>query len=209
MDTLDAAKRPRLRWWPGAPVTQSRPDAGQDHSPGDHISRDRAQDQQDKDRGDEDEHNCQRTSHSWWRAHQGGRVFRLPGKRGWPSGRHRPRRHSQNRQGKSSFRHAQKHLEELAWEPNSASSTPMWSQSCSTDVRQADNTDDATKIQTFFNTCLRRIYKIQWQEKLRNEDLWTSSPVEPGGSEAGSDTPSGSHHPAPHSKLWPGTRKGR
>ena len=28
------------------------------------------------------------------------------------------------------------------------------------------------KIQTFFNTCLRRIYKIQWQEKIRNEDLW-------------------------------------
>ena len=28
------------------------------------------------------------------------------------------------------------------------------------------------KIQTFFNTCLRRIYKIQWQEKIRNEELW-------------------------------------
>ena len=28
------------------------------------------------------------------------------------------------------------------------------------------------KIQTFFNTCLRRIYKIQWQEKIRNKDLW-------------------------------------
>ena len=28
------------------------------------------------------------------------------------------------------------------------------------------------KIKTFFNTCLRRIYKIQWQEKIRNEDLW-------------------------------------
>ena len=27
------------------------------------------------------------------------------------------------------------HLEESAWEPNSASSTPMWSQSCFTDVR--------------------------------------------------------------------------
>ena len=31
---------------------------------------------------DEDEYNCQRTSHSWWRAHRGGRIFRLPGKRG-------------------------------------------------------------------------------------------------------------------------------
>ena len=28
------------------------------------------------------------------------------------------------------------------------------------------------KIQTFFNTCLRRIYKIQWPQKIRNEDLW-------------------------------------
>ena len=28
------------------------------------------------------------------------------------------------------------------------------------------------EIQTFLNTCLRRIYKIQWQEKIRNEDLW-------------------------------------
>ena len=28
------------------------------------------------------------------------------------------------------------------------------------------------KIQTFLNTCLRSIYKIQWQEKIRNEDLW-------------------------------------
>ena len=27
------------------------------------------------------------------------------------------------------------------------------------------------KIQTFFNTCLRRIYEIRWQKKIRN-DLW-------------------------------------
>ena len=31
---------------------------------------------------DEDAHNCQHTSHSWWGAHQGGGVSRLPGKRG-------------------------------------------------------------------------------------------------------------------------------
>ena len=35
-----------------------------------------------KDRADEDEHSYQCTSHSWWRAHQGGGVFRLPGKCG-------------------------------------------------------------------------------------------------------------------------------
>ena len=37
------------------------------------------------------------------------------------------------------------------------------------------------KIQTFFNTCLRRIYKIQWQEKIRNEDLWERAGQEPVG----------------------------
>ena len=35
------------------------------------------------------------------------------------------------------------------------------------------------KIQTFFNTCLSRIYKIQWQEKIRNEDLWERVGQEP------------------------------
>ena len=28
------------------------------------------------------------------------------------------------------------------------------------------------KIQTFLNTCLRRIYNIRWPDKIRNEDLW-------------------------------------
>ena len=28
------------------------------------------------------------------------------------------------------------------------------------------------KIQTFINTCLRRIYKIRWPDKISNEDLW-------------------------------------
>ena len=28
------------------------------------------------------------------------------------------------------------------------------------------------KIQTFINTCLRRIFKIRWPEKISNEDLW-------------------------------------
>ena len=35
------------------------------------------------------------------------------------------------------------------------------------------------QIQTFFNTCLRRIYKICWQEKIRNEDLWERAGQEP------------------------------
>nr|KAG5689407.1 hypothetical protein BaRGS_017925 [Batillaria attramentaria] len=28
------------------------------------------------------------------------------------------------------------------------------------------------KIQTFLNTCLRRIFNIRWPEKIRNEELW-------------------------------------
>ncbi|RXN15856.1 endonuclease-reverse transcriptase [Labeo rohita] len=28
------------------------------------------------------------------------------------------------------------------------------------------------KIQTFFNTCLRRIFKIRWPDKISNEELW-------------------------------------
>ena len=35
------------------------------------------------------------------------------------------------------------------------------------------------KIQTFFNTRLRRIYKIQWQEKIQNKDLWERAGQEP------------------------------
>ena len=35
------------------------------------------------------------------------------------------------------------------------------------------------KIQTFLNTCLRRIYKIRWQEQIRNEDLWERAGQEP------------------------------
>ena len=35
------------------------------------------------------------------------------------------------------------------------------------------------KIQTFFNNCLRRIYKIQRQEKIRNDDLWEWAGQEP------------------------------
>ena len=35
------------------------------------------------------------------------------------------------------------------------------------------------KIQTLFNTCLRCIYKIQWQEKIRNKDLWERAGQEP------------------------------
>ena len=35
------------------------------------------------------------------------------------------------------------------------------------------------KVETFLNKCLRRIYNIQWQEKIRNEDLWERAGQEP------------------------------
>ena len=35
------------------------------------------------------------------------------------------------------------------------------------------------KIHTFFNTCLRRIYKIRWPEKIKNEDLLERAGQEP------------------------------
>ena len=35
------------------------------------------------------------------------------------------------------------------------------------------------KIQISFNTCLRRIYKLKWQEKIQNEDLWERAGQEP------------------------------
>nr|KAG5705076.1 hypothetical protein BaRGS_018806 [Batillaria attramentaria] len=35
------------------------------------------------------------------------------------------------------------------------------------------------KIQTFFNTCLRRIFNIRWPEKIRNEELWERAGQEP------------------------------
>nr|KAG5690802.1 hypothetical protein BaRGS_010983 [Batillaria attramentaria] len=35
------------------------------------------------------------------------------------------------------------------------------------------------KIQTFLNTCLRRIFNIRWPKKIRNEELWERAGQEP------------------------------
>nr|KAG5703814.1 hypothetical protein BaRGS_031448 [Batillaria attramentaria] len=35
------------------------------------------------------------------------------------------------------------------------------------------------KIQTFLNTCLRRIFNFRWPEKIRNEELWERAGQEP------------------------------
>ncbi|KAK7104041.1 hypothetical protein V1264_018818 [Littorina saxatilis] len=35
------------------------------------------------------------------------------------------------------------------------------------------------KIQTFTNTCLRRIFKIWWTDKICNEELWQRAGQEP------------------------------
>ena len=35
------------------------------------------------------------------------------------------------------------------------------------------------KLQTFHNTCLRRIYNIRWPEKITNEELWRRAKQQP------------------------------
>jgi hypothetical protein len=35
------------------------------------------------------------------------------------------------------------------------------------------------KLQTFFNTCLRRIFRIRWPETIRNEQLWEQAGQKP------------------------------
>ena len=89
----------------------------------------------------------------------------------WPTGRQRTRCHSQNWLDKSSFHHAQKHLG--IWRSQHENQTLHFQHQCevSPALRMWDmaNNTMQQKIQTFFNTCLRRIYKIQWQE-IWNED---------------------------------------
>nr|KAG5700709.1 hypothetical protein BaRGS_029074 [Batillaria attramentaria] len=47
---------------------------------------------------------------------------------------------------------------------------------CSTDAKHGGQTKTMQqKIQTFLNTCLRRIFNIRWPEKIRNEELWEAS----------------------------------
>ena len=67
------------------------------------------------------------------------------------------------------------------------SSTPVWGTSTKSDGKR------------------RSEMKICGRERDRNQ--WSSRYC--GGSGAGLDTPSGSQHPAPHTKPWPGTRRGR
>ena len=113
-------------------------------------------------------------SSCWWRAQKGGGVFRLPRKCGWPSGRHRPRRHSQNRQGKSSFRHAQKHLS--IWRNQHENQTPHLQLKCEVSPAlrvwdMADNTDDATKDPDI----LQHLSEVHLQNPMAREDLiWRS-----------------------------------
>ena len=108
------------------------------------------------------------------------------------------------------------HLEESAWEPNSASSTPVWSQSCSTDVRHGrqhrrcnkrsrHSSTPVRSASTKFNGKRKFEMKICRSEQDRNQ--WPSRYC--GGSGAGLDTSSGSQHPASHAKPWPGTHRGR
>nr|KAG5712763.1 hypothetical protein BaRGS_029818 [Batillaria attramentaria] len=102
-----------------------------DYVPGSHISRNRAQDQQEENRADEDQHHCQHTSHSRIRTKL--RIF--------------------NSNVKSVLLYG----------------CETWR---TTKTMQQ-------KIQTFLNTCLRRIFNIRWPEKIRNEELWERAGQEP------------------------------
>ena len=132
--------------------------------------------------------NCQCTSHSWWRAHKGGGVFHLPGKCGWPSGRHRPRCHSQNRLGKSSFCHAQKHLG--ICRNQHENQTPHLQLQCEVSPAlrmwdMADNTDDATKDPDI----LQHLSEVHLQNPMAREDpKWRSMGVSGTGTSGQADT---------------------
>ena len=107
------------------------------------------------------------------------------------------------------------HLEELAWEPNSASSTPMWSQSCSTGVKNGGRhrrwnkrcKHSSTPVWGTSTKSNGRRSKMTICRSERDRNQWPSRYCR--GSGAESDTPSGSQHPALHAKPWPGTRRGR
>nr|KAG5685975.1 hypothetical protein BaRGS_017414 [Batillaria attramentaria] len=56
--------------------------------------------------------------------------------------------------------------------PVTVGGSPSGSQFCSTDAKHGGTTKTMQqKIQTFLNTCLRRIFNIRWPEKIRNEEL--------------------------------------
>ena len=193
-------------------------DAGQYHSPWDHISRDRAQGQQEEDWVDEDKqlptHQSQLVNSPSWR-------WSLSST--WEVRLTNTEVRTQTSQPESarqeqllSCSKTSGHLEKSAWEPNSASSTPMWSQSCSTDVRHGGLHRWCNKRFRHSSTLVwgastksdgrrRSEMKICGSKQDRNQ--WPSRYC--GGSGAGLDTPSGSQHPAPHAKPWPGTRRGR
>ena len=48
----------------------------------------------------------------------------------------------------------------------------VWQKLLAHETRRRTTQTMQQTIQTFFNICLRRNYKIRWQEKIRNEDLW-------------------------------------
>ena len=93
--------------------------------------------------------------------------------------------HTQNLQGKSSFRHAQKYLDILGNQRENQ--TPHELSIFNSNVKSVllyrcetwwTTQTMQQKIQTFFNTYPRRIYKIQWKGKIRNEDLWERAGLE-------------------------------
>jgi hypothetical protein len=151
------------------------------HSPGNNISKDRAQDQQEKDRADEDQHYYQHTNHSLWNVHQRGGILCLPGKCGQQVEGHRQRSHSKDWQGKRGF-----FMLKNVWASKQISiktkicifNSNVMSVLYGCETWQTTKTM-LLKIQTFFNICLMHIYTIRWPYKIRNEDLWERAGQEP------------------------------
>ena len=84
-----------------------------------------------------------------------------------------------------------------------------WQLFCPTAVQKHERSRHSSTpvwgVSTISNGKRRSEMKICGNERDRNQ--WPSRYCR--GSGAGSDTPSGSQHPAPHTKPWPGTRRGR
>nr|KAG5704999.1 hypothetical protein BaRGS_022841 [Batillaria attramentaria] len=184
-DTVDTPGRSWMTstsWTTWRSCLTATADAGQDYVPGSHISRNRAQDQQEENRADEDQHHCQHTSHSRWRAHQGGGVFVYLGS--VVNGQGGTDRDVTARIGKA--RAAMVMLKNV-WASKVVSirtKLRIFNSNVKSVLLYGCETWRTTKtmqqkIQTFLNTCLRRIFNIRWPEKIRNEELWERAGQEP------------------------------
>ena len=103
------------------------------------------------------------------------------------------------------------HLEESVWEPNSASSTPMWSQSCFTDVRHSGQHRRCNKISRHSSTPVWGTSTKSNGKRRSEMKIWARGTGTSGQADAAEEVGLDRTHPqeALHAKPWPGTRRGR